>query len=182
MQKRRAMNAAERPSKAQPSEGQAHAQETVLQADPQPIGPPPDVGPDLSSLSGDGLSPGRARKKKILLVDDSMTALMMNRMLLSKCACDIVTARDGREAIEKALSERPDLVLMDVVMPQMNGFEACKELRTLEPTRHTPILLLTTRGEAESIATGFASGCTDYITKPVNSIELLAKIKTYLGD
>jgi PleD family two-component response regulator len=124
---------------------------------------------------------GRA-KKKILLVDDSMTALMMNRMLLSKTSCDIVTARDGREAIEKALSERPDLVVMDIVMPQMNGFEACKRLRALDATRSTPILLVTTRGEAESIATGFASGCTDYITKPVNSVELLAKIKTYLGE
>jgi CheY-like chemotaxis protein len=67
-------------------------------------------------------------------------------------------------------------------MPQMNGFEACKRLRASEPTRETPILLVTTRGEAESIATGFASGCTDYVTKPVNSVELLSKIKTYLGE
>jgi DNA-binding response OmpR family regulator len=120
-------------------------------------------------------------RKKILLVDDSMTALMMNRMLLSKASCDIITARDGREAIQKALAERPDLVIMDIVMPQMNGFEACKELRAHSETKDTPILLVTTRGEAESIATGFASGCTDYITKPVNSVELLAKIKAYLG-
>ncbi|HLM71520.1 MAG TPA: response regulator, partial [Polyangiaceae bacterium] len=62
-----------------------------------------------------------ARRKKILLVDDSMTALMMNRMLLSKCGCDIVTARDGSEAIEKALAERPDVIVMDIVMPKMNG-------------------------------------------------------------
>lgn len=124
----------------------------------------------------------QAPKKKILLVDDSMTALMMNKMLLSKASCEIVTARDGREAVEKALSERPDLIVMDIVMPQMNGFEACKRLRSLDATRSTPILLVTTRGEAESIATGFASGCTDYITKPVNSVELLAKIKTYLGE
>jgi CheY-like chemotaxis protein len=102
-----------------------------------------------------------ARRKKILLVDDSMTALMMNRMLLSKFDCDIVTARDGVEALATALAERPDLIIMDVVMPQMNGFEACKRLRASEPTRATPILLVTTRGEAESIATGFASGCTD---------------------
>jgi CheY-like chemotaxis protein len=123
-----------------------------------------------------------ARRKKILLVDDSMTALMMNRMLLSKCGCDIVTARDGREAIDRAFAERPDLIVMDIVMPQMNGFEACKRLRASPVTRATPILLVTTRGEAESIATGFASGCTDYVTKPVNSVELLSKIKAYLGD
>lgn len=123
-----------------------------------------------------------ARRKKILLVDDSMTALMLNRMLLSKCGCDIVTARDGREAVEAALAERPDLIIMDIVMPQMNGFEACKRLRASPATRDIPILLVTTRGEAESIATGFASGCTDYVTKPVNSVELLSKIKAYLGD
>ena len=111
-----------------------------------------------------------------------MTALMMNRMLLSKYGCDIVTARDGREAVDKALAERPDLIVMDIVMPQMNGFEACKRLRAAPATRETPILLVTTRGEAESIAMGFASGCTDYVTKPVNSVELLAKIKAYLGD
>jgi CheY-like chemotaxis protein len=123
-----------------------------------------------------------ARRKKILLVDDSMTALMMNRMLLSKAGCDIVTARDGREAIERALAERPDLIVMDIVMPQMNGFEACKRMRSMPAMRQTPIVLVTTRGEAESIATGFASGCTDYVTKPVNSVELLEKIKAYLGD
>src|SRR5262249_55543594 len=123
-----------------------------------------------------------ARRKKILLVDDSMTALMMNKMLLSKTSCEIVTARDGREAIEKALSERPNLVVMDIVMPQMNGFEACRELPAIEPRKDMPIVLVTTRGEAESIAMGFASGCTDYITKPVNSVELLAKIRTYLGE
>jgi CheY-like chemotaxis protein len=123
-----------------------------------------------------------ARRKKILLVDDSMTALMMNRMLLSKCGCDIVTARDGREAVQKALAERPDLIIMDIVMPTMNGFEACQRLRTMQTMSKTPILLVTTRGEAESIATGFASGCTDYVTKPVNSVELLSKIKAYLGE
>jgi len=136
--------------------------------------PPPEPFPSAPEAP--------ARRKKILLVDDSMTALMMNRMLLSKCGCDIVTARDGSEAIEKALAERPDVIVMDIVMPKMNGFEACKRLRTMMPIRHTPILLVTTRGEAESIATGFASGCTDYVTKPVNSVELLSKIKAYLGE
>lgn len=123
-----------------------------------------------------------ARKRKILLVDDSMTALMMNRMLLNKSGCEIITARDGREAIDKAIAEQPDLIIMDIVMPQMNGFEACKRLRATKATKEIPIVLVTTRGEAESIATGFASGCTDYVTKPVNSVELLAKIKAYLGD
>jgi CheY-like chemotaxis protein len=122
------------------------------------------------------------RKKKILVVDDSFTAIMMCRTILSKRAYDVVTARDGREAIDKALQERPDLILMDVVMPNMDGFQACMRLRTMETTRSIPIFLLTTRGEAESVAQGFASGCNAYISKPLNGPELLAKIKSYLGE
>ncbi len=107
---------------------------------------------------------------------------MMCRTILSKRAYDVVTARDGREAIDKALQERPDLILMDVVMPNMDGFQACMRLRTMETTRSIPIFLLTTRGEAESVAQGFASGCNAYISKPLNGPELLAKIKSYLGE
>jgi CheY-like chemotaxis protein len=122
------------------------------------------------------------RRKKILIVDDSFTAIMMCRAILSKRSYDIVTARDGREAIDKALQERPDLILMDVVMPHMDGFQACMRLRAMETTKHVPIFLLTTRGEAESVAQGFASGCNAYVSKPLNGPELLAKIKSYLGE
>ena len=122
------------------------------------------------------------RKKKILVVDDSFTAIMMCRTILSKRPYDVVTARDGREAIDKALSERPDLILMDVMMPNMDGFQACTRLRALSTTRGIPIFLLTTRGEAESVAQGFASGCNAYISNPLNGPELLAKIKSYRGE
>ncbi|MCM2255025.1 MAG: response regulator [Vicinamibacteria bacterium] len=120
-------------------------------------------------------------RKKILLVDDSSTALMMNRMLLSKEPYDVVTARDGAEAVEKALSEHPDLVVMDVVMPRMTGFEACAALRANAATRTLPVLLVTTRGEGENVERGFEAGCTDYITKPVNGAELIAKVRNVLG-
>lgn len=122
------------------------------------------------------------RKKKILLVDDSLTGLMMAQLALRRGAYDVVTARNGKEAIQKALSERPDLIIMDVVMPELNGFQACKKLRTMEPTRTTPILLLTSRREEESVANGYATGCTEYLLKPVNGPELLTKVKGYLGE
>lgn len=125
---------------------------------------------------------GAVRRKKILIVDDSLTSMMMHRAILSKRSYDIVTARDGREAIDKALQERPDLIIMDVVMPHMDGFQACTRLRSMATTKSVPILLVTTRNEAESVANGFASGCTAYIAKPVNSVELLAKVKNYLGE
>lgn len=136
----------------------------------------------VAEKAGGNIAANREKKKKILLVDDSLTALMLHRMVLGKSAYELVTARDGREAVEKALAERPDLIVMDVVMPQLDGFQACRRLRAIEQTRGTPIILVTTRGEAESITNGFASGCTDYITKPVNGLEMLSKVKSYLGD
>jgi CheY-like chemotaxis protein len=121
-------------------------------------------------------------KKKILLVDDSSTALMIERMLLGTAAYEIITARDGQEAVAKAASELPDLILMDVVMPVMTGIEACRALRAREATRGIPIILVTTRGEGENVERGFASGCNDYVTKPINGLELLTKLKNQLGE
>ena len=121
-------------------------------------------------------------RKKILLVDDADTILMMERMILAKGPYDLVMAKDGQEAVAKALAEKPDLILMDVVMPKMTGFEACKQLRQTEATKSIPIILVTTRGEAENVETGFATGCNDYITKPFNSLELLSKVKNHLGE
>jgi len=121
-------------------------------------------------------------KKKILLVDDSKTVLMMEQMILNKAAYELVIANDGRQAIAKANDEHPDLILMDVMMPEMGGFEACAKLRSGEATRGIPIIMVTTRGEAESIEKGYASGCSDYITKPIDGMELLSKLKNYLGE
>jgi CheY-like chemotaxis protein len=121
--------------------------------------------------------------KKVLLVDDSSTTLMMEKMILerrTKYSC--VTAMNGAEAVAKAEQENPDLVLMDVVMPQMNGFEACQKMRQSATTRETPIILVTTRGEESYVEAGFQSGCNDYITKPINSSELVNLLQSYLGD
>jgi CheY-like chemotaxis protein len=124
----------------------------------------------------------QATKKKILLVDDSSTALMIERMLLSGAAYELITARDGKEAVDKAVAERPDLILMDVVMPNMTGVEACRELRSRDATKAIPIILVTTRGEAENVEKGYASGCNDYVTKPINGLELLSKLRSQLGE
>jgi len=119
-------------------------------------------------------------RKKILLVDDSATTLMMEQMVLRGQAYQIVTAKNGREAVVIAQIEKPDLILLDVVMPEMNGFEACRQLRQQEATKHTPIIMVTTKGEEQNVETGFESGCSDYITKPINGAELLTKVRGYL--
>jgi DNA-binding response OmpR family regulator len=121
-------------------------------------------------------------RKKILLVDDSSTVLLMERMILSKNEYDVVTARDGQEGLEKAISEKPDLILMDVVMPRMDGFEACRRLREQEDTKGIPVIMVTTRGELGSVESGYTSGCNDYVTKPINGLELLAKVRSCLGQ
>lgn len=119
-------------------------------------------------------------KKKILLVDDSATALLMEKTMLGS-TYDLVTAKDGAEALKVALRELPDLILLDVVMPRMDGFEVCRVLRGIEATRTIPIIMVTTRGEGKNVEAGFANGANDYVTKPINSAELLAKIQRHLG-
>lgn len=121
--------------------------------------------------------------KKVLLVDDSSTTLMMEEMILKQSTpYECVTAKDGMDAISRAVVENPDLVLMDVVMPRLNGFEACKRMRREESLRDIPIILVTTRGEEEYVEAGFQSGCNDYITKPINSFELVSLLQSYLGE
>ena len=122
-------------------------------------------------------------KKKVLLVDDSSTMLMMEQAILRQVSnYEVLLARDGREAVEKAANEKPDLILMDVVMPRMNGFEACQQIRQQETTRTIPVILVTTRGEQDNVEMGYVSGCSDYLTKPINESELLSIVRNYLGE
>ena len=120
-------------------------------------------------------------KKKILLVDDSRTSLFLEQMILKREPYAISTAMNGAEGVAKAREERPDLILMDVVMPHMNGFEALQKLRQQPETRSTPVIFVTTRGEAANVETGFGEGANDYLTKPIDAEELLAKVRGYLG-
>ncbi len=119
-------------------------------------------------------------RKKILLVDDSNTILMMEKMMLSQSEFDVVVAHNGEEAVSTATKERPDLILLDIVMPEMNGFEACKRIRESTSLRDVPIIMVTTRGEATNVRLGYDSGCTAYITKPFKSTQLLATIRSHL--
>ena len=118
--------------------------------------------------------------KKILLVDDSSTVLLLHRMLLSHSGYELLTARDGQEALETAVRERPDLIVLDVLMPRLDGFLTCRALRGRVETREVPILLVTTRSEPHHVRQGYESGCTDYITKPFNGEALLAKVRGHL--
>jgi CheY-like chemotaxis protein len=119
--------------------------------------------------------------RKILLVDDSETILALERMIL-RGNYELLTAKDGREGVAQALAALPDLILLDVMMPNMNGFEALRELRRNGETRAIPVLMVTTKGEEESMETAYSSGCNDYIMKPIDSLELLTKVRSFLPE
>ncbi len=115
--------------------------------------------------------------KKILIVDDSKVVAMTQQIILrSLKQCEVITAEDGIKGVEKAVAEQPDLILMDVVMPRMNGFEAVRLIRGHEVTEKIPIIMVTTRSESAHVDEGFASGCDDYVYKPINAAQLLEKI------
>jgi CheY-like chemotaxis protein len=122
-------------------------------------------------------------KKTVLLVDDSDISLMTGELVLRKVGeFEIRKAHNGEEAVEMAMAEPPDLIVLDVVMPKMNGFEACRALRSHPATQSVPILMATTRGEAHNIEEGFAAGCNDYVTKPLNHTEVAEKLRGLLED
>jgi CheY-like chemotaxis protein len=121
-------------------------------------------------------------RKKILLVDDSSTVLMMERMILGKAAYELVIATDGVEAVEKAKTEKPDLILMDIVMPRLDGFGAVKAIREDPAMQGIPIIIVSTKSEAPRVEAAMKLGCQDYTTKPINGPELLAKIRALIGE
>lgn len=127
--------------------------------------------------------PQRGRMRKILLVDDSSTARMAARMLFAHHeSYELTSACDGKEGVERAISELPDLILMDIEMPRMNGIEACRLLKENAATKNIPIVLLTMRGEDSFVQQAYASGCSDFLTKPVNEQKLTTVVQRHLGN
>ncbi|MGZ5137116.1 MAG: response regulator [Burkholderiales bacterium] len=114
--------------------------------------------------------------KKILLVDDSPTERHSINEILVKGGYQVVMAEDGEKGVAKAKTDNPDLVLMDVVMPGMNGFQACRAITTNEATKHIPVILCTSKNQDTDKVWGVRQGAKDYVTKPVDANELLFKI------
>jgi len=119
--------------------------------------------------------------KKILVVDDSVTSRMINQILITKrVGYEVISASSGKEALQLALTARPDLILMDVMMPGIDGVEVCRRLRRQPQTATIPIVLLTFRIGEESIRDGYESGCNAYLKKPVQEVELLNTLRECL--
>lgn len=117
--------------------------------------------------------------KRILIVDDSPTERAFLQSLLKKNGFECMLAESGEQGVELAKQLLPDMVLMDVVMPGLNGFQATRAITRDEATRHIPVIICTTKDQETDRIWGMRQGAKDYMTKPVTEAELIAKIKSY---
>ncbi|OMG53078.1 two-component system response regulator [Azonexus hydrophilus] len=114
--------------------------------------------------------------KNILVIDDSPTERFFAVDLLSKAGYLVSTAENGEEGIAKAKASKPDLILMDVVMPGLNGYQATRTLTRDEETKHIPVIVCTSKGQETDKIWGLRQGAVDYLVKPLNPQELLQRI------
>lgn len=115
--------------------------------------------------------------KKILAVDDEKAIVRLVQVNLEREGYEVVTAYDGKEALEKVESEKPDLIVLDVMMPYMDGFEVLQQLKKNPETRDIPVIMLTAKAQDADVFRGWQSGVDCYLTKPFNPMELKAFVK-----
>jgi twitching motility two-component system response regulator PilH len=114
--------------------------------------------------------------RKILVVDDSPTDRQFLLETLARKGYQVVTAESGEDAIVKAKTEMPDVILMDVVMPGLNGYQATRQITRDDATKHIPVIMCTTKGADTDKIWGLRQGANDYLVKPIDAGQLLAKI------
>jgi DNA-binding response OmpR family regulator len=128
----------------------------------------------VSSVQGNG-------KPLVLVADDDHDILTLVSFRLERAGYDVVGARDGEEALRLALERVPDLAVLDVMMPKLDGYEVTTRLRQNRATRRMPVILLTARVQEADIARGFEAGADDYVKKPFSPQELGARVQAILG-
>ncbi len=131
--------------------------------------------PDAGSEAG-----GFPEASSLLIVDDNLQNLELMQAYLEELECPIRTARDGLEAIEAIEREQPDVILLDVMMPRMSGFQVCIKLKSAPTTRDIPIIMVTALNELGDVEKAMESGADDFVTKPVNKTELVLRVKSLL--
>lgn len=118
---------------------------------------------------------------KVLVVDDSWSELTLIATPLRESGFDVITAVDGEEALEKVTRESPACVLLDIVMPKQNGFQVCRRIKSMEQTRHIPVILISQKNTLLDQKWGLQQGADLYLTKPFNREELLASVRSLTG-
>jgi two-component system, OmpR family, alkaline phosphatase synthesis response regulator PhoP len=119
-------------------------------------------------------------QSKILIVDDNNASAELLRAYLGGIDCEIAVAADGDETLAEVAGFRPDLILVDIALPKLSGFEVCKKLKRNLNTRQIVILLVTDLDEAGDIERAVESGCNDFLSKPVNKVELVNRVENLL--
>jgi two-component system response regulator MtrA len=121
-------------------------------------------------------------KRHILVVDDEIGALTLIGIMLERGGFGVLKAKDARSALAVLDQNTPDMIILDVMMPGMDGIELCRVIRGRSDTGATPILILSARGDAESIMRGIEAGANDYLPKPILHHDLVAKVRSMLGQ
>src|SRR5436189_5673358 len=119
--------------------------------------------------------------EKILIVDDDLDTLRLVGLMLQRQGYQISAATNGQQGLDKAFEEDPDLILLDVMMPDMDGYEVTRRLRQNPATEETPILMFTAKSQLDDKVVGFEVAANDYLTKPTHPSELQARVKTLLA-
>jgi DNA-binding response OmpR family regulator len=127
------------------------------------------------------LAPERRNPIRVLIAEDEPNIVVSLEFLLAGAGCEVTIARDGSEALDRAPELRPDLIVLDVMLPGVDGFEVCRRLRRHPDLRDTKILMLTARGRESEIRKGSAAGADAYMTKPFSTKELMQVIAGLLG-
>ena len=120
--------------------------------------------------------------KKVLIVDDEENIVISMEFLLKQAGYDLAIARDGQEAIEQVISFDPDLILLDVMMPKINGYEVCRRIRQNPDWQAIKIIMLTAKGREVEVTKGLALGANSYVIKPFSTKELMSEVKRFLND
>ena len=123
-----------------------------------------------------------SRSKTILIVDDEPNIVISLEFLLEREGWRVQIARDGQEALDALARERPDLVLLDVMLPRVSGYDVCQRMRENPAWRGVRVLMLTAKGREVEVTKGLALGADGYVTKPFSTEELLARIRGLLGE
>ena len=121
-------------------------------------------------------------KGKILVVDDEIYIVHILDFSLGMEGYEVITALDGEQALEKVKSEKPDLIVLDIMMPKLDGYEVCKNIKSSAETQHIPVILLSAKGRNVDQKLGFDVGADDYITKPFSPRKLVERINQLLGQ
>ena len=120
-------------------------------------------------------------RPRVVIADDDPDIRRLVEMTVTNAGCDVTVASDGEEALERVRASKPDLVILDVLMPRMDGWEVARALKSDPATREVPVMFLTSRGQEHDVLEGFDSGAVDYMVKPFSPRELQVRVRAVLA-